>query len=227
MAISFVSADSVAADSITIPTTQKGDTHFIFAFRQSASTLFQVSGLVLLTAQASGTMASYCQTYFHIDTGQDFPINTSGAEHIARCTYRSNVSRILDRGSISAALTLTADRAMTYPVLSTFAQRANFAESWIVRCLLHKFSDVEGTPPSGYTRRILSQPGAVGTIAIYDTASSVSPNVSVPSTTVTETTGTIGGRFTQSIELCETGFSFGGGQAGFTGIQGTTRTLGT
>jgi hypothetical protein len=213
MAISFVSADSVASASITIPTTQAGDTHLIFAFRSASNTALAVDGFALLISQASSAVGGFCQVYMHIDTGQAVTIDTALADHIARVTYRSSVSQLVDRGGVAGGLSTAADRAMVYPVLSGVTTRSDFAESWIVRCLMHKSSDVEGTPPSGYTRRILSQPGSVGTIAIYDTASAVAVGT-VGAVTVTETAGTIAGRFTQSVEICETGFSFGGGSGG-------------
>ena len=189
MTITYVSAASASAESLTLPSHQAGDLLLLFAYRaNSTAQPTQVSGWL-------GTGTSLGTTNF---IGAWWKIATSSSEVSGTWTNTTQIACLVYRPASGYTLAVTCFSGgggtagvgglITYPV---FTQISTPFDSWLVGAAGHRQinTDIE-VAPSGMTNRTSTAGGSIGELTVHDTNTT---QQSWPGTSYTLTTGTSSG----------------------------------
>lgn len=162
MAITFVSAASAAADTLTMPTHQAGDL-LIFAAhsRVASSVLITVPSGWLLRFRQGTTSRNSVVAWKTANSSSETSGTWTGAECVGCCVYRSNASKYLTVSS--GRSTGTTGTAIGY---QNIINPVGF-NTWYFAFAGTSIDTTAQTPPSGFTNR--TSVVNAGELAMHDT----------------------------------------------------------
>jgi hypothetical protein len=214
MAVTYVSAASDAATTLTMPSHQEGDLLVAFAYNDvsGSSTVPTVPSGWIVRISVGNAGRSFVVAWRTADSGSVASGTWTNATHVGCAVYRSNAALYLSPGHTNFFQNAGATN-LTYPALDPNFRFSKVPDSWVVGFCGTEIDTTAETPPTGMTNRT----SAVGTgeIGIHDTngalAWAAGVNVACSSTRFAGVTLEV---FETDIELATGGAAFqlvGGG----------------
>jgi hypothetical protein len=186
MAITYVSAASAAATSLTLPTHAKNDLLVMFAYNTSGSTIPTLPSGWISRYSVSASSRNALVAVKTATSNSETSGTWTNATFLGCAVYRSDASLMLWAGGL-ASVSASNSATMTYNTISgaNFFRTDGTANSWVVGFAGSTTDDVADTPPTGMTNR--TSVVSTGEIAIHDTNGAVSSwsSQSVATTSVT------------------------------------------
>jgi hypothetical protein len=186
MTISFVSAASAAATSVSIGSHQAGDLIVIIGYRDATSALSTFPNHWNLAASSIGSSNTIFVAWTEATSGGMTSGTWTGVTHMTSLVYRPASGHRLSMGLFaSTGATVGSGGDITYPALAGVDTPV---DRWVIGAAGHRSNDTDiQVAPSGMTNRANIAGGSTGELAVHDTDGSIG---SWSNTTYTLTAGT-------------------------------------